>query len=97
MHLRHEGHAFKRAIHRIVHERHRQDELKRAGRFTYTLADDGMTDAERLACLCEELGEIARLVLVRESLVTDGDAADAVLRDELSQVAALAVAWMERL
>lgn len=56
-----------------------------------------MTDAERLACLCEELGEVARLVLARESLVSDGDAADVVLRDELSQVAALAVAWMERL
>lgn len=41
----------------VLCERTRQDELKAAGRFTYTCADNGMTNAEKLAALGEELGE----------------------------------------
>lgn len=77
-------------IHR---ERIRQDELKREGRFRYTLADNGMDDAEKLACIAEEIGEVGRAILGRKMLVRDGGD----LRKELVQVAALAVAWIESL
>ena len=78
-------------------ERKRQLLMQQQGRFTYTLSDDAMTDFERVACIAEELGEVSRNCLRRAGLATDGDESDAALRKELSQVAALAVAWMERL
>ena len=87
------------ALALVARERAHQEELKAQGRFRYTLADDGMNDYERLACIVEELGEVARNCLARnvQGLVTDGDASDEALCKELGQVAALSVAWMERL
>jgi len=84
------------AVADVAIERRRQEDLKRQGRFAYTLADDGMTDFQRLACIAEEIGEVSRCLLGRAGLTTDGGT-DAMLRAELCQVAALAVAWMERL
>jgi hypothetical protein len=81
----------------IISERVRQLELQKAGRFKYTLSDDGMTDFERFACLGEEYGEVCRNILRRAGLATDGDLSDDALLKELSQIAALALAWMERL
>lgn len=81
----------------IEYERARQDELKAAGRFMYTLADDGLSDAQKLACIMEEVGEVARNVLAGAGKVTDGDASDAAQSKELTQIAALALAWMESL
>src|ERR1035437_6400843 len=71
-------------------ERKRQLALKAAGRFTYTMSDDEMTDFERVTCIMEEVGEVARNALARAGMVTDGEIDDKALRKELCQVAALA-------
>lgn len=83
----------------IVTERRRQDTLKAAGRFEYSCADDGMTNAEKLACLAEELGEVAREVLTQEDrrLARDTVGTREALRAEVVQVAAVALAWVEAL
>lgn len=71
----------------ILAERARQEELVAEGKFSTSCATrDGMTDAERLAVLVEEVGEAATEVLGR---------ARGALREELVQVAAVAVAWIE--
>ena len=68
----------------VGRERSRQEQLKAKGKFTYTCADAEMTDGQRLAVLVEEVGEVARAM-------NDGKG----LREELIQVAAVAVAWVE--
>ena len=68
----------------VGRERSRQEQLKAEGKFTYTCADAEMTDGQRLAVLVEEVGEVARAM-------NDGKG----LREELIQVAAVAVAWVE--
>ena len=85
------------ALFLIRRERERQELLKEDGVFRHTLADMGMQEPEKLACITEEVGEISRNVLTRAHLTTDGDLGDAALLGELAQVAALACAWMERL
>ena len=85
------------ALFLIRRERERQELLKEDGVFRHTLADMGMQEPEKLACITEEVGEISRNVLTRAHLTTDGDLGDAALLEELAQVAALACAWMERL
>jgi hypothetical protein len=92
-----------RVIAVISAERDRQDKLKAEGRFKYTCADDGMDDWERLGCIMEEVGEVSTLLLNRIDPVkrADGhdacDISDTALLKELSQIAALSAAWMERL
>lgn len=81
----------------IADERQRQDYLKSIGRFKYTLADDGLSDAIKLACIMEEVGEIARNILASAGKMTDGDPTPAAQYKELMQIAALCVAWMEAL
>ena len=76
-------------------ERHRQEQLKREGRFTYTLADKEMPEGMKLAALLEEVAEVGKNLLAREGLVTDGDTSLDAIHKELSQVAALSCAWME--
>lgn len=85
------------AIWEIQSERRRQDKLKAAGRFEFTCADAGLTNAEKLACLTEELGELAQEVLTQEGrrLARDTTGTPAGLRRELVQVAAVALAWLE--
>ena len=94
------GTAYERteAVLELVRdERRRQDGLKSSGRFTYTCADREMMPAEKLAVLAEELGEVAREVLSQDGLVSDGTGTNAAIREELVQVAAIAVAWIEAL
>lgn len=81
----------------IETERERQLALKAEGRFQYTPSDIELYEAEILAMIVEEVGEVARNVLARANLVTDGDQTIPALMKELSQVAALSLAWMERL
>lgn len=83
----------------IKHERIRQEELKAQGRFLFTCADDGLTNAEKLACLMEEVGEAAREVLTQPErpLASDTVGTAVALRRELIHVAAVAVAWVEAL
>lgn len=73
----------------ISDERERQEELKASGRFSETCADAGMSPTLKLAVLTEEVGEVARCLC-------DGDS-NARLREELVQVAAVAMAWLESL
>lgn len=83
----------------VQRERWRQERRKAEGRFTYTCADLGMNDYERLAVLVEEVGEVAREVLTGEGkrLARDTIGTRAALRAELVQVAAVAKAWIEGL
>ena len=81
----------------IEQERRRQLRLKSEGRFDYTPSDAELTDGQCLAMIVEEVGEVGRNVLARDGLVSDGDTTDIALLDELSQVAALSLAWIERL
>lgn len=85
---------------RDVHfERQRQEELKEEGRFQFTCADEGMTLPEKLACLVEEVGEVAQEVLTQEGrrLARDTVGTPEGLRKEVIQVAAVAVAIAESL
>jgi NTP pyrophosphatase (non-canonical NTP hydrolase) len=93
------GTKLERVLTLVGSERMRQDVLKEQGRFEFTCADDGLTNAEKLACLTEELGEVAREVLTQEGrrLARDTVGTRAALRSELVQVAAVAVAWIEAL
>ncbi len=84
----------------VANERDRQETLRAEGRFAATCADeDGIGDAEKLAILVEEVGEVARQVLTQSSrqLALDSLGTREGLRDELIQVAAVAVAWAEAL
>ena len=81
----------------VQEERRRQERLKAEGRFRYTLADVEASNTLRLGAVVEEIGEVSKNLLAREGLVTDGDPTLRALHTELSQVAALSVAWMEYL
>lgn len=86
-------------------ERQRQETLKREGKFPWTCADTVNPDnrrqilaVEKLAVLAEEFGEVADVVC---KLNAGREEAEQVslreLREELIQVAAVAVAWAESL
>lgn len=83
-------------FHAINLERARQARLRAEGKFAFTLdmvempMPDGMPllSIHKYPILAEEVGEVARAM-------NDGD--DANLKEELVQVAALAVAWLEAL
>ncbi len=85
------------AVEAILAERQRQDKLKAEGRFLYTAADAGMGNTERLACVMEEVGEVAQEVLTQESRRLARDTTGSVegLRKEITQVAAICLAWLE--
>lgn len=93
------GTKLERVLMDVGSERLRQDVLKERGRFEYTCADNGLTSAEKLACLVEEVGEVAQEVLTQEGrrIACDTIGTREVLRKELVQVAAVAVAWIEGL
>ena len=75
----------------IRNERWRQDKLKKDGKFPYTCADDGLTNAERFLVLAEDFGEVSHELneAIGATLARDK------LRAELIQVAAVCVAWCE--
>lgn len=78
----------------IKHEIARQILLRAQGRFTHTPKDSGVPDFVKFGILSEELGEVARCVLANSRLVQESASVDN-LREELVQVAAIAVAWLE--
>lgn len=85
------------AILAIVAERDRQDILKAQGRFQYTCTDLAITDKDRcLTILTEEIGEVARELCDWRGTARDVEHVRR-LRDELTQVAAIALAWLEGL
>jgi NTP pyrophosphatase (non-canonical NTP hydrolase) len=79
----------------VLNERDRQDALKAAGKFLYTCADPQMLSAEKCLVLTEECGEVARAVLNLHHFSRDYGADLGRVREELVQVAAVAVAWLE--
>lgn len=81
----------------IKNERFQQEKLKAEGRFRFTCADQELSNAEKLAILTEEVGEVAQQVLEQPDrrLVMDNSGSRKELRKELIQVAAVAVAWSE--
>lgn len=83
-------------LSRVGTEVRKQRELKAAGKFKYTPEDKGISEMAKLAMLMEEVGEVSTNVLARAALVTDGSPHLADLEKELTQVAAIAVAWLLR-
>lgn len=81
----------------IEKERERQELLAASGRFKHTLRDRDLSEPCKVAVIMEEIGEVSRNVLSRQELVTDGSIGDDSLMLELVQIAALSVAWIERL
>lgn len=82
-----------RALSAIVKERERQEQLKRWGEFKHTCADNEMSNGQRLAVLMEEIGEVARVLCEQDTSETPERWEQ--LRAELTQVAAVCVAWLE--
>ncbi len=84
----------------VVEERKRQDRLRDVGKFKYTAADSDIPLSAAIAALGEEFGEVCTEALKLagdvEVVVHDEDV-PAHLRAELIQVAAVAVAWVEKL
>lgn len=74
----------------VSEERVRQAALRAAGKFPYTPDCPEVPPLLNLAMLIEEVGEVAR------ELQAGSVSADR-LREELIQVAAIAVAWVEGL
>lgn len=95
----------------VQKERERQEELKKAGKFLWSCADNfvmvsgqerHITEAEKGVVLGEEFGEAMREVTDAIIALDKQDFAQAEsnlssLRKELIQVAAVAVAWVESL
>lgn len=76
----------------ILEERTRQNELKKVAMILPACADP-IDEAVKLAALTEEVGEVARAVMARGGWSGEEDN----LREELVQVAAICVAWLETL
>ena len=79
---------------KICAERERQQELFKAGKFTFTCASRIADPVRKLRVLMEEIGEVAEAIEKLEMKKLD---AACFLRSELTQVAAVAVAWLEAL
>jgi len=84
-----------RIFEAINRERARQETLKAAGKFKYTCADSNMLSSEKYLVLAEEVGEVARAVLNLQNFAFDYSADLGKVREELIQVAAVSVAWLE--
>ncbi|MGH9966562.1 MAG: hypothetical protein ACREBG_01845 [Pyrinomonadaceae bacterium] len=79
----------------IRNECHRQEELIKSGKFSWSCDKPGIPDSQRLTVLAEEFGEVAREVM--EALISESRYDREKLRKELVQVAAVRVAWCEAL
>ena len=83
-------------LEEILLELTRQQQLKKEGRFKYTLADPEMNDFERLAAITEETGEVATCLLEESTVCAPGDKQHDK-RAEIVQVAACCWAWLRHL
>lgn len=81
--------TFAAVMDQVRAERLRQERLRNDGKIRYTVASPDCPVVLRLSALIEEVGEVARCL-------NDGEG-DRRLADELVQVAAVAVAWVEYL
>lgn len=73
------------AMRLIYKELDRQIELKKSGKFTATCEDMAYLPYSALPVLIEEVGELARAM---------NEADEANFKEELVQVAAVAIAWL---
>jgi hypothetical protein len=82
---------------RIADERLRQQRLLAEGRFNYSAAQPCTCNFRKYVILGEEIGEVAQALDRLENGHTAAvrNAGRAELREELIQVAAVAVAWLE--
>lgn len=87
--------ALMNVMARVAKERIRQQELFRAGKFTFTCASHTADDNRKLRILVEEVGEVAEAIDRVENSKINHLPAKEHLRDELVQVAAVACAWLE--
>lgn len=92
---------FDRVVPRVWAERVRQVRLKEAGRFPFTLDQPNLGQSQRFTKLVGEVGEVGTAIEWVEGTVYDVPAyvenrVDE-LKKELTQVAALAIAWLEGL
>lgn len=96
---------LQKVFHRIILERDRQERLQAEGRFQFTCADAvGLTPSQKYTVLGEEMGEVARVLLNLNDLASDFPKAQwdqaaltGQLQKELTEVAAVACAWLESL
>ena len=77
----------------ILAERDRQEDLKAAGKFSYTCADHEMTDERKLTIITEEIGEVARVIC--DVSHHTWDEYYERLREEIIQACAIGVAWIQ--
>ncbi len=82
-------------IERVAQERHRQNTLFAEGNISFTCASRIADPNRKLRVLVEEVGEVAEAIDILELTKAGRKAAIKHLRDELTQVAAVAVAWLE--
>lgn len=90
-----ERHA--RAISRVTEERQRQNAAVRDGVFPWDCADPAGPDGYKLGVLSEEVGEVARILVEGHEGQGTRFLRERRLRQELTQVAAVATAWLESL
>lgn len=81
----------------VLKERKRQEWLREQGKFSWTCAtvNREVKPSDKYAVLAEEVGEVAREIV--EGLPEGVGVDKAKLREELVQVAAVCVAWVEAL
>ncbi len=78
----------------VFDERWRQERLRQEGKFPATCATpNGLLEADKLAVLSEEFGEVARHIV--EARIDASRRKPKELRKELIEVAAVCVAWVE--
>lgn len=79
----------------VLEERKRQERLVAVGKFKETCASPHMIDSDRFLVLAEEYAEVTTLVTAKAFDREPPMDYRRKLRDELVQVAAVAVAWIE--
>ena len=95
--------AFSKSVlvlREVLAERERQEDLRAAGKFSFTCASAAICAERKLPILAEEFGEVAREICELgqqcfDAAKTKGHRIN--LRAELIQLAAVAAAWVESL
>lgn len=95
----------KRVFELIIKERERQDLLRKQGKHPWSMNNVDVDDRRKLTVLAEEFGKIA-MAVCKQTQCVDGckegddvhkelEAIEENLTEELVQVAACCVAWLE--
>jgi hypothetical protein len=86
-------------IGRVAEERERQERLRLAGKFSFTCADPHIPFGGKMMVLAEEFGEVAQAAYEcydpKPQLTGPTEGQLLHLKEELIQLAAVAVAWAE--